>query len=96
MIFFHFQFQKGEPFLVVNLFNVAILNVLWTIVANHRNCHKLSRYVTITIVILTIAIYVYVAVLNVVWTIVDNYRNCNSLFTYVTIIIIISIMEINM
>ncbi|XP_023347441.1 methyl farnesoate epoxidase, partial [Eurytemora carolleeae] len=31
-----FRSKQNEPFLVLNLFNVAILNVLWTIVANHR------------------------------------------------------------
>lgn len=31
-----FRLAEGEPFIVLNLFNVAILNVLWTIVANHR------------------------------------------------------------
>ena len=28
--------RQGEPILVQNLFNVAILNVLWVIVASHR------------------------------------------------------------
>ena len=31
-----FRQQNGKPILVQNLFNVAILNVLWIIVANHR------------------------------------------------------------
>ena len=31
-----FRNQNGKPILVQNLFNVAILNVLWVIVANHR------------------------------------------------------------
>ena len=32
----HLRAQEGRPTLVLNLFNVAILNVLWQIVANHR------------------------------------------------------------
>ena len=32
----YFREKDGQPTLVVNLFNVAILNVLWQIVANHR------------------------------------------------------------
>ena len=32
----YFREQDGKPTLVLNLFNVAILNVLWQIVANHR------------------------------------------------------------
>ena len=32
--------RQGEPILVQNLFNVAILNVLWVIVASHR-CHHI-------------------------------------------------------
>lgn len=32
----YFREQNGEPTLVLNLFNVVILNVLWQIVANHR------------------------------------------------------------
>ena len=32
-----FREKQGEPILVRNLFNVAILNVLWVIVANHRS-----------------------------------------------------------
>jgi len=31
-----FREKNGKPILVQNLFNVAILNVLWVIVANHR------------------------------------------------------------
>jgi len=31
-----FRERQGEPILVQNLFNVAILNVLWVIVASHR------------------------------------------------------------
>ena len=34
--YFRDQFTNGEPTLVLNLFNVAILNSLWQIVANHR------------------------------------------------------------
>ena len=32
----YFIDQKGQPFLVQSLFNLVILNVLWTIVANKR------------------------------------------------------------
>ena len=32
----YFRETDGKPTRVVNLFNVAILNVLWQIVANHR------------------------------------------------------------
>ena len=32
----YFRELDGKPTLVLNLFNVAILNVLWQIVANHR------------------------------------------------------------
>ena len=32
----YFIEQKGQPFLVQSLFNLVILNVLWTIVANKR------------------------------------------------------------
>ena len=33
----YFREQDGRPTFVLNLFNVAILNVLWQIVANHRS-----------------------------------------------------------
>ena len=32
----YFREKNGEPTIVLNLFNVAILNVLWQIVANQR------------------------------------------------------------
>ena len=35
--------RQGEPILVQNLFNVAILNVLWVIVASHRCYHIVVR-----------------------------------------------------
>ena len=41
----YFREKDGQPTLVVNLFNVAILNVLWQIVANHR--YLQGRMVTI-------------------------------------------------
>ena len=31
-----FREKQGEPIKVQNLFNVAILNILWVIVASHR------------------------------------------------------------
>ena len=34
--YFREQYTNGKPTLVLNLFNVAILNSLWQIVANHR------------------------------------------------------------
>ena len=41
----YFREKNGEPTIVLNLFNVAILNVLWQIVANHRLVPlKLSNY----------------------------------------------------
>ena len=31
-----FREQQGKPILMQNMFNVAILNILWVIVASHR------------------------------------------------------------
>ena len=39
----YFREQEGRPTLVLNLFNVAILNVLWQIVANHRYIISIIR-----------------------------------------------------
>ena len=36
--------RQGEPILVQNLFNVAILNVLWVIVASHRWDFEIIKY----------------------------------------------------
>ena len=39
----YFREKDGQPTLVVNLFNVAILNVLWQIVANHRYLQECQK-----------------------------------------------------